>query len=301
MAASRTSSRVALSVALSNGRPRLAAARRPGPDRSSESSDGIFRLVSIRTEPTRNARPRARPVGLSRIGCHGGYAGPAGVRILRGHEHDPGRWARRRDRPLRRPLHRADDPEHRPAASLDARSASGGPRARRRGDHAGGAGDRLHAPGRRETRRVPRRAPGARTDEPSRLDQRVQQRARLDHRGRATGRHRGSRSRAVDPHDVRGMEPDLEPPDVRRLLPAGARRDDADLLLVHRARDGAGPHGVGDRRADAPLVRQGRRSQGRSSGGVHEAVGGGSRRHPQMDQDVRITDHGQRDHLRAVP
>ena len=33
--------------------------------------------------------------------------------------------------------------------------------------------------------------------------QRVQQRARLDDRGRAAGRHRGARSRAVDPHDVR--------------------------------------------------------------------------------------------------
>ena len=45
--------------------------------------------------------------------------------------------------------------------------------------------------------------------------------------------------------------------------PLGARRDDADLLRVPRARDDPGPDGVGDRRADAPFVLPGRRAEGR--------------------------------------
>ena len=54
-----------------------------------------------------------------------------------------------------------------------------------------------------------------------------------------------------------------QPSDVQRLLPARARRDDPDLLRVPGARDDPGPDGIRDRRADAPLLLQGRRAQGR--------------------------------------
>ncbi len=56
-----------------------------------------------------------------------------------------------------------------PQHPVDPRRAAGGARARRRGDHPGRAGDRLHAPRRREARRVPRRPPDPRADEPPRL------------------------------------------------------------------------------------------------------------------------------------
>ena len=117
--------------------------------------------------------------------------------------------------------------------------------------------------GGREALRVSRRAPGPGPDEPSRLDQRVQQRARVDDRGGAPRRHRGAGPCAVDPHDVRRVEPHPEPPDVQRVVPARARRDDADLLRVPRARDDPGHAGVGHRRPHAPLVLPRRRSEGR--------------------------------------
>ena len=64
-----------------------------------------------------------------------------------------------------------------------------------------------------------------------------------------------------------------EPPDVLRLVLPGARRDDADVLRVPRAGDDPGPHGVRDRRADAPFVLPGRRAQGRPAARVPQAVG----------------------------
>ncbi len=150
-----------------------------------------------------------------------------------------GAWRRRRHRgrPARDPSDRGDDPQHRPAAPLDARGAPDHPRVGRRGDRPGGAGDRLHAPRGGEARRVPRRPPGPRAHEPARLAVRVQQRARVGARGRAARRARGPRARELDPNDARRVEPRPQPSDVHGLVPAGARRDDPDLLRVHRAGD----------------------------------------------------------------
>ena len=154
----------------------------------------------------------------------------------------------------------------------------------RRGDHEGRAGDRVHAPCRREAGRVSGRAPGARLDEPARLDQRVQQRARLDDRRRATRRHRGARACPVDQDDVRRVEPHPEPPDVQRLLSPGARGDDADLLRVPRARDDPGSDGVRDGGADAPFVLPGRRVEGRPPARLPEALRESARRNAEADR-----------------
>ncbi len=177
-------------------------------------------------DPVRSASGKMRPAMVD-------TAGSPCVPEPRGHQ--PRARRRRRHHPRGRFPDRGDDPQHRAAAPVHARRAPDRARARRRGDHARRAGDRLHAPRRREARGVPRRAADARADEPPRLALRVQQRARLDDRGGAARRDRGAGPRAVDPHDVRRVEPDHEPPRVHGFLPARARRDDADLLRVPRA------------------------------------------------------------------
>ena len=63
-------------------------------------------------------------------------------------------------------------------------------------------------------------------------------------------------------HAAGRAEPGAQPPDVPRLLPAGARRDHPGLLRVPRARGAAGRDGGGLRRADALHVQPGRRPQG---------------------------------------
>src|SRR5207247_9279238 len=100
---------------------------------------------------------------------------------------------------------------------------------------------------------------------------------------------------AVDPDDVRRVQSDHEPPRVHGLVSAGAGRDDADLLFVPRARDGAGPRRVGDRGADAPLVRSCRRAEGRSASWVPQAPGRGARGAPAPPEGLRTAAHGERD------
>ena len=74
-------------------------------------------------------------------------------------------------------------------------------------------------------------------------------------------------ARAVDPHPVRGAEPDPQPPDLPRHLGRRAGRHLAVLLLPARARHGARPVRDGDRRAHArPLPPVRRRLRGPAQG-----------------------------------
>ena len=182
-AAVRTASSSVVRVRFSTGRPTTRAARCPGAERKIASTDGTLRRAS--DPPTE--------VSLLRLRCEGAVARPSvrcrddgrhadASRLPEPRGHGPRARRRGRHHPRGGVPDRGDDPQHRSAAPGDPRGAPDRDRARRRGDQARRAGHRLHAPRRGEARRVPRRASDARADEPSRLAERVQQRARLDDR-----------------------------------------------------------------------------------------------------------------------
>ena len=77
-------------------------------------------------------------------------------------------------------------------------------------------------------------------------------------RGRADARDGGPGARPVDPHADGRVEPDPQPPDVRRLVRARARRHHPDVLRLPRARGHPAPAGVRHRRAPALHLQPGR-------------------------------------------
>ena len=198
-AAARTSARTSSSVRFSRGRPRDVEARLAGSERRSRSTEGPS---GGRPRPScgslspvlRTRAPAAARSPSAEMGIDGDRERPAFE--LPGHVDDAAdSTSRSSDRRL---LHRADDRQHRPqhpsthgvlrvVLELDGEVIA-------RAEPVIGYMHRAA-----EARRVPRRPTGAGADEPARLDRRLQQRAGVDDRGRATRRDRGPGARAVDP------------------------------------------------------------------------------------------------------
>ena len=118
-----TSASVDVSVRFRTARPTVFDARIAGAERSRASTDGSLR---------RTSRAMAGAYRGKMPHTDGRHGRPSRLPELRGDEPRPGR--RRRHHPGRRLRHRGDDPQHRSAASLDARGAPDHRRAGRRGD-----------------------------------------------------------------------------------------------------------------------------------------------------------------------
>ncbi len=191
--------------------------------------------------------------------------------------------------------------QHRPAAPGDPRRPAAQAGRRRRADRLGRADRRLHAPRRREALRGPRLPPDHRAGQPPRLALGLRQRARRRACRRATVGHGGPTAGGVGPHAARRAQPGAQPPDVPRFLPAGARRDHADLLLLPRARGAPGRDGGGLRRPDALHVQPGRRPQGGPAGRLAAARHRGHHRRPRSTARPGKPVGGQRDPARAHP
>ena len=199
------------------------------------------------------------------------------------------------------PRHRGHDAQHRAAAPLDPRRAAPAAHPRRRAHRRRRADHRLHAPRRGEALRGPRLPADHRAGQPPRLAVGVLQRARRRPGRRADARHGGAGARGVGPHPAGRAEPRAQPPDVPRLLPAGARRDHADLLRLPRARAAAARHGGDLRRPDALHVQPGRRPEGGPARRLARPGDRGGRRRTPRRRRHRPADQRQRDLPRPHP
>ena len=100
---------------------------------------------------------------------------------------------------------------------------------------------------------------------------------------------------------ARRAEPRAEPPDVPRLVPAGAGRYHPRLPRLPGARGAPGRHGGDLRRPDALHVQPGRRPQGGPAGGLARPGPARRRRCPLPDGRLRQPGPGQRDLPRPYP